>query len=251
MKEIKKHLNFKDRNGEKFITNEGYEVEIIEYFGVRNCTIQFSDGLVLENIIYNSLKKGNVKNPHHPSICGIGYNGVGKYVSTINGNRFSVYTVWSHMILRCYDEKIRHKFPTYENVTVCEEWHNFQNYAKWYYENYKEGFDVDKDLLFKGNRVYSPKTCAFIPKEINQILIKSNYKRKESLPLGVTKHCKKFRIRYCDTRKMSNVIDTAEEAFNIYKLSKESYIKSLAEKWKIFITEECYKALINYTVDRT
>lgn len=58
---MKRHTNFIDRTGEKWITNEGYEVTIIEYFNWSNCAIQFENGLVIKNMAYNHIKNGQVK----------------------------------------------------------------------------------------------------------------------------------------------------------------------------------------------
>ena len=49
----------KNRVGEKYITNEGYEIEIIEYFSSINCTIRFKDGHLIFNRKYNHIKKRN------------------------------------------------------------------------------------------------------------------------------------------------------------------------------------------------
>ena len=68
---------------------------------------------------------------------------------------------------RGYSKLWKEKHPTYENVYVCEEWHNFQNFAKWYYNNYysinEERMEIDKDILYKNNKVYSPDTCIIVP----------------------------------------------------------------------------------------
>ncbi len=42
--------SFKDKTGEKHITNEGYEIQIIEYLGTYKCNIQFKDGTILNGI---------------------------------------------------------------------------------------------------------------------------------------------------------------------------------------------------------
>ena len=64
--------------------------------------------------------------------------GIGKYKPWVNGVITTQYNAWRNMLMRCYDEKNFLKQPTYEDCTVCEEWHNFQNFAKWYDDNYYE-----------------------------------------------------------------------------------------------------------------
>ena len=96
---------------------------------------------------------------------GVGVTGQGEYshlVRKINGKHTKVYSVWHDMLGRCYNKKYQEKKPTYIGCTVCEEWHNFQNFAKWYEENYyevnNEEMALDKDILIKGNKIYSPQT---------------------------------------------------------------------------------------------
>jgi hypothetical protein len=52
------------RIGEKYITTEGYNIEIVKYVDSKNCDIRFDDGLII-NAQYHNIKKGQVKNPNH------------------------------------------------------------------------------------------------------------------------------------------------------------------------------------------
>ena len=106
------------RIGEKFITNKGYTVEIINYAPHINCTIQFSDEVILKNITYQNLQKGEIRHPNQPTICNIGYIGIGSYTSSINCKDTKVYITWSHMIKRCYDAKCQILQPSYLGCTV-------------------------------------------------------------------------------------------------------------------------------------
>ena len=132
------------------------------------------------------------------------------------------------------------------------EWHNFQVFAKWFDENYKEGFVLDKDILLKGNKIYSPDTCVFVPREINGIFTLRQNKRGD-YPIGVLKNGNKFQaniVRY-NKREYLGTFNTPEEAFQVYKVAKEDYIRHVANKWKNQITEECYQALLNYKIEIT
>ncbi len=51
--------------------------------------------------------------------------------------------------------------------------------------------------------------------------------------------------------KYLGTFNTPEEAFQEYKIAKEEYVKLLADKWKPYITEPCYKALYSYEVEIT
>lgn len=247
--------DFKNRTGEKYITNEGYEIEIIECFGKDDCTIRFSDGNIYKNIFFVAIKSGRIKNPYHPSVCGIGYIGVGKYLVSVNSVTTKEYDSWQRMFQRCYGNRL--DLPTYKNVTVCEEWCNFQNFAKWFEENWKPWMDskwnLDKDILVKGNKIYSSETCCFVPQEINKLFVISNSKR-GVFPIGVVKQGNKFTSQCRNFFKSGRYIalhPTVEEAFQAYKTAKEYCIKEMAELWRDKIPKRVYETMINYNVEIT
>lgn len=245
-KKEKDNINLKDRRGEKFITNEGYEVEIIEYFRNDNCTIKFIyNGTILKNIKYICLLKKNIKNPYHLSVFGVGYFGVkNKTYNSIIEKK--IYSIWHSMISRCYNLHDVDYKSVYKYATVCKKWHNFQNFIEWYIDNYKEDYHLDKDILFKGNKIYSPETCCFVPSHINVLFTKRS-KLRGIYPIGVSKDYDKFKA----TLKKKNLgrYDTPEEAFQAYKTAKEAYIKEVADKWKDQIDPRVYEAMYNYQVE--
>jgi len=179
----------------------------------------------------------------------VGTMGDGIYVSRINAIRTKEYVAWDAMLQRCYDPKLHKRHPSYESCTVCEEWIDFQNFAEWFSNNNIEGFQLDKDLLVKGNKIYSPETCCFIPQEVNLALIKPMNKRE--LPLGVYKHCHKFvtHIKYDKVSKYVGIFSTIEEAANCYKQEKKKQLVEFAEKYKELLLDNSYNALLNYTVN--
>lgn len=236
----------KNRIGEKYVTNEGYTIEIIEYFGAFDCTIQFQDGTTVKNRIYQNILNGNIKNPYHKSVWGVGYFGIGKYNSKTH---CKIYQTWQGMLERCYDTKFQSKHPTYKGCLVDKVWHNFQNFAEWFEENYKEGFVLDKDILFKGNKIYSPETCCFVPHEINALFVKNDANRGK-YPVGVVIYKSKFRSEVNTINKSIYLgsFDTPEEAFQAYKIAKEKHIKETAEKYKGLILDKVYQAMYAYKI---
>lgn len=168
--------------------------------------------------------------------------------------RSEVYKHWRSMLVRCYSERHHKQFPIYADCNVCTEWHHLSNFKKWFDENYIEGYALDKDILIKGNKVYSPDTCCFVPQEINNLLIKSD-KARGNLPLGVSKRGNKFYSSVSVNRKRVHlgVFNTPEEAFLAYKKAKEHNVKVLAEKYfkEGRITERVYRALLDYRVEIT
>ena len=166
------------------------------------------------------------------------------------------------MLKRCYSDECQKKHPTYKDCTVCEEWHNYSDFKEWfdnnYYEIEGERMALDKDILVKGNKIYSPNTCVFVPQNINTLFIKSN-KIRGKYPIGVTfnKDKNKYQAQ-CNTlingknmKKALRLYNTIEEAFNAYKQFKEANIKQIADYYKENIPDKLYEAMYNYKVEIT
>ena len=186
-------------------------------------------------------------------IFGIGVNDYDGHVR-INGKIIKSYDVWHSMIERCYSKKSHKKRPTYIGCKVHKEWLYFSNFIKWFDENYIEGYELDKDILFKGNKWYCTDTCAFVPKEINSLFTKHDSKR-GNFPIGVSykKEIKKFYSSVSINGVIKNLgfFNNDKEAFYAYKKEKEKNIKEMAEKYfkDRLITENIYNAMISYKVD--
>lgn len=246
------------RIGEKNTNNQGIEMIIINYINSKNILIQFLDEYkAIVKTQYYDFKKGRVSNPFYKGVCHIGFLGVGKFKFN---NKSKVAVIWRSMLIRCYDERHRNNNPTYKNCTVCDEWHNFQNFAEWFENNYydvdNQQMQLDKDILHKGNKVYSPENCVFVPNNINSLFIKCD-KTRGQFPLGVSydKLHGIFRA-YCNDNnggalKYLGCFNNIEEAFNIYKLYKETLIKKIANKYKDKIPKNLYDAMYNYIVEIT
>lgn len=162
------------------------------------------------------------------------------------------YKIWKHILTRCYNKKFHIKEPSYSKCVMCEEWLTFSNFKHWFDEHYIDGWELDKDILVKGNKEYSPDKCCFVPHEINGMLAKTDSKRGK-YPIGVNKHGNGFRARVLALNKKVNIgtYKTSEEAFNAYKQVKEEHIRLLAEKWKEKLDHRVYNALYNYKVEIT
>lgn len=249
-----------NRIGEKNINNFGSEMIITGYRNNKDIDIYFPEyDWTVQNATYDNFKNRRIKCPYERSVFDKGYLGEGKYQAKIKNKITRQYNAWVQMIRRCYDPKLHANHPTYEECTVNEEWLNFQNFAKWYDENYyeisKQKTDLDKDILTKGNKIYGPSTCVFIPHNINVLFIKRN-KTRGKYPIGVTykKQNKKYQA-YCNkgTGELKHLgyYDTPEEAFETYKQYKENLIKEIANKYKNQIPDKLYRALLNYEVEIT
>lgn len=98
--------------------------------------------------------------------------------------RCPYYRAWEGMLMRCYSSKYQEKYPTYKGCTVSDEWLTFSSFKAWMEKQDWEGKQLDKDLLFEGNKIYSAETCVFVTPETNLFTIDCGASRGEWL-IGV------------------------------------------------------------------
>ena len=164
------------------------------------------------------------------------------------------------MLTRCYDPKFQKKYSTYKECKVEEYLLNFQHMGKWINENYYEvpgeEMCLDKDILYKGNKVYSRNTCIFVPKRINVLFVKHD-KARGDCPIGVKltpsgNYIARCKNRYGERTYLGSY-STKEEAFQAYKEYKEKVIKEVIDSYEGKIPEPFYsrlkKAMYNYKVE--
>ena len=232
--------------GDIFYPKEGGECIVLEYENSNNVKVKFKLSGYVKKFQSSHLLRGFVSDPYYPRVLGVGYLGVGKYSPKSNKE---VYTVWTGCLTRGYCRKYKESKPTYKDCYVCDEWHNFQVFADWYYnhESYGLGYHLDKDLLVKGNKVYSPDTCTMIPNHLNK-LIGDNYKKDGDLPLGVTVSGKKYKARLNnrDGNIYLGVFENAGDAANAYAKAKETLVRNEAEKLKGVIEKRAFESLRNW-----
>lgn len=165
-------------------------------------------------------------------------------------NTLKSYITWKNMISRCYSTKIQLKHPSYIGCTVCDEWKYYSNFKKWYDKNYIDEYELDKDILIDGNKIYSPETCCFIPKYINTLFLDCN-KARGQFPLGV--YYKKKNLNYCAQGNIygkqthMGSYNTINEAYIIYKILRLKYCIEIAYEYlnKQLITESIYNRVID------
>jgi hypothetical protein len=251
-----------DRTGEEGCNNFGTPMKIVEYKDAMSIIVEFQDEYKTRvSCNYGNFKKGKVKNPYDKTVYGVGYIGKGKYkVSRKDGKQTNAYMTWQSMIRRCYDPYFLNKNSTYIDCYVCEEWHDFQNFAEWYYKNYYEiendKMCLDKDILCKNNKIYSSETCVFVPHRINILFVKHGNARGE-YPIGISYNKKKKRLhvqchiyRKGETKYLGSFpLNRPFQAFYIYKTFKEKYIKQIAEEYKGMIPIKLYNAMYAYEVE--
>ena len=161
-----------NRVGEKRYNNQGLLMEIIEYNKAIDIKVKFTKSGYICKCRYGNFQRGEVYDKLHPTVCNLGY--IGNTKTRENGNPKKSYKTWVDMLHRCYDKL----YKTYTDCSVCSEWLCYANFEKWFNENYyeipNEKMCLDKDILIKGNRIYSPNTCIFVPNNINILFTKND-----------------------------------------------------------------------------
>lgn len=186
-------------------------------------------------------------------ILGFGFND-GTKQSACNGKIFKEYNLWRDMLRRCFGKREKEKYPTYKDCSASANFLNYSFFHDWCQHNIGfglEGWNLDKDIIIKGNKLYSEDTCCFVPREINVFFTDRTFDRGE-YPVGVCFHKNTGKLAAsCSVngkRKHLGLFDNPEEAFNTYKLFKEDECKKLANKWRGKIDERVYNAMINWVV---
>jgi len=250
------HVDYSKRIGETRSNSYGSKITVVDYKNSDNVYVKFDNGYK-DVTTWSIFDRGNIKSPYCKSYNGIGFLGEGEYTCD---------DIW-HNHWRAMIERVTTKndglLRTYANATVYTPWYNYQVFAKWAEENYYEihslKMELDKDILIKGNKLYSPETCVFVPHIINSLFIKAD-KSRGNLPIGVYWHERDQEYR----AQCSYITDTGtkknkwlgghnnpEDAYLAYKKFKESHIKEIADRYKEYIPEKLYNALYEYRVEIT
>lgn len=171
----------------------------------------------------------------------------GDSISCMNGKLSKPYTTWRNMLERCYSQNYHLRKPTYINCSVCKEWLYYPTFKEWFDENYVEGWQLDKDLLVNGNKIYGPNTCIFVPTQINT-LFNGHDRARGEYPVGVSYNKRdgklQAHIRIDGKQQHLGCFEDAEEAHKAYLIAKKANVIRMAEVWKDKIPSKLYEALI-------
>ena len=247
-------INYKDCVGKVCKSKSSGDFKIVKYNDTSNVEIQFVNTGFETVATLDNIRKGYVKDPYVQSVYGIGVSGT-KYQPTISGRNTKEYNLWKSMLRRCYSDAYQKKQPTYEGCEVSENFKSYEYFHEWCNKQIGfgvNGFELDKDLLIKGNKLYSEDSCVFIPADVNLVLTKRTASRGKHL-IGVywSNTNKAFVARVAKNKGKQEYLGsfkTELEAFNAYKEAKEVFIKEQAEKWKGQIDPRAYEALMSYEV---
>lgn len=227
-----------------FTNNRGEYFSVLEYLGSNRYLIKFESNGYICIARGDRIREGRPENPFTPIFKGVGYMGSGKYNS--GGVGREAYLRWSAIWRRIQEPDL---FPSYADCSLDPDWHNFQNFAEWYYNTpyNRKDWQIDKDILVPGNRVYSADTCVMVPDEINQFFtskvgIKAPYR-------GVTKdrHGKFVaNLRNEFGKHRLGYFENPEDAYQCYCEAKDIEASRLAQKWKSEIDPRLYDRLVSF-----
>lgn len=270
MKKIRK--NVPDIIGEVFKTTNGGDIIVVDYTNNLKVLVRFVNTGYERLTTYEGIKTGKVKDKSFKTVLGgVGINDadytthIWEYIDEKNKRGYRktkntwscpYYSRWYGMLYRCYSDKSLKIAPTYKECTVCEEWLTFSNFRSWMIAQDWQVNQLDKDILFQGNKVYSPETCVFIDQRVNKFLTDSLSTRGACL-LGCSWHSDYKKVQ----AKCSNpfngkedylgLFDTEFEAHLAWK--KRKYIHSCGLAYSRYVTDERVRQALlfrykNYTI---
>jgi hypothetical protein len=261
--EVKDRAKGKYRVGARFMSNLGGEFEIVQKIDSERSLVKFLDEHGYSVVVQHcSIRSGFVKNLYAPALFGVGYFGVGEYKcrhgSAADGAmQTPEYNAWLNMLQRCYYSKYVSRVEgaeCYDDVIVCDEWLNFQNFAKWWVEksNLCRSLGIkanlEKDIFAdKGvTKVYSPSTCCVVPSEINAFFIGESRVKKSGLPVCITKMGPKFSITAMNGVQYNLKFNTLDEAITAKYRLKQQMLNELVHKYIHVLEDRVVERLLSY-----
>ncbi|EPF65944.1 hypothetical protein [Pseudomonas syringae] len=186
--------------------------------------------------------------PTDALVCGVGYNSISRRKAMglpYHATTCRAYRRWIDMLRRCYESYD----PAYSGCTVCKKWHDFQEFADWFtaqpYANEPDA-ELDKDILDRLNRIYSPELCSLVPTLINQ-MFRDTRSQRGNLPIGVKEgpRRKGFTARISKYGKQVHLGTFKDifSAFEAYKEAFSAYYSEIADEYEGMIDSRVIKRL--------
>ena len=209
--------------GDRFSLNNGGQAVITAYRSAIDVDV-VTNNKYKTAVSLGNLRLGRVNDPMASTVCGVGC--IGGRSGSIDPESHSC---WNSMITRCYSSLYQSTGYAYIGCTVDKRWHNYSVFADWYDENHIEGYQLDKDLILIGNKVYSEETCVFAPRALNLLFATSRNRR--GLPLGVKGNRTLTRFSSSISQKSFR---TVEEARDCYWAEKTVAVNKSIERFPQF-----------------
>lgn len=173
------------------------------------------------------------------------------YSTKNKGVEIKSYRVWKDMLKRCLSELYKSKYPSYQNVTICESWKYFSNFLNDVSDMrnaFRDGYQLDKDLLSDDVRIYSKDTVCFIPDPINLSLTNRSPSLCQSGVVGVRLVGDKYqaRLRDPDGTEKTVAFNTIEEAASCYREHRKNNFIKVVDAYKDDLDDRVLSALYNY-----
>ncbi|QXV74231.1 putative HNH endonuclease protein [Rhizobium phage RHEph12] len=226
------------QNGDLYPTKNSGNVVVVNYENSKSVLVRFVETGYETNVTAKTLREGYVRDLYHRSVCGVGFVGEGKYAYT---SHKKLYTLWSNMLMRCYDPDYQRRYPTYIGCSVVDRWHCLQTFCRdiTKMDNWNaRGFELDKDLRVLGNKVYGPRFCSFVPHDVNSVVVKADSEGIEKRNNG---NGDLYYARLTLFGKSTYFpCDSEEDARLSYKLLKAKYVKMVGEYYRHVIHPQVY-----------
>lgn len=163
---------------------------------------------------------------------------------SINGKnkvvwRCPYYVKWKSILTRCFCVKKQEAHPTYKDCTITDEWQRLSDFVKWVDSQPNrdwENCELDKDLLVKGNKHYSPHTAVFVSGKVNRF-INSSCKTRGKHMLGVcsfnsksSPYMSQCRNPFTDKQDYLGLFQTEIEAHKAWQSYKHKMACLLADE---------------------
>ena len=259
-----------DVDGSPIHTETSPEILVAEYFLMKrpgcNKVWHIDEDVnnnYFKNLIYVTKEEYNLLSKHVISVDQLEREQDYYDYNTVKGS--PAYHIWLGIYARCYDGSSAWVNHCYDDAYMCDSWKNsYEAFAEWYSANYYEcdgeRMAVDKDLLCRGNKEYAPDKCCLLPQTLNSALASATKRRTDRFSpnrgyaIGVEynkmrgKFLAKIQPFGYEKQVKLHYWDTEEEAFQEYKLFKESEIRILALRYRDKLPEHIFNALIKYEV---
>ena len=243
-----------EHDGKVYPSNRFGDIKILEYKNNKQVVIMFlNTGFITEESM-GVIRSGHIRDNEAFPVYKVGVMDIPNELQK-GKPKPREYSIWNGIRQRCYNENNRDNLMSYKGIKMSDNFKLYSYFKEWCHKQIgfnEDGWHLDKDILVKGNKVYSEDTCCFVPPEIN-CTITNNKSVRGQFPQGVTYNRTKTRYRAKIRRgaKLESLgtYDTPEEAFYAYKPIKEACIKSLAEKWKDKIDPRVYDALVKWEIN--
>lgn len=208
------------------------EYDIVEYQNCENVTIRFRNTGYEYITSMNHIENNEVMDRLHRNVFG-GVVGMSDY-------DVEIYKIWYNMLYRANKQG-----GSYKDASVCKEWLYFPNFYSWAKnQNYQKGWHLDKDVIVRGNKEYSPQKCCFLPSEINTFFEKSNKAIGYGMNRGKTKYVSFIRSK--GKKLHLGTFDTKQEAQNAYITKKKELLEGLIKEYSYCLSEEIVLYLKKY-----